>query len=279
MAINSIVTNASANVALRNLNNINSSMQTTQNRVSTGLRVANAVDSGSNFAIAQGIRTEIKALSAVNQGLNNAKGVGKVALAGATGVSNLIGDIRAKLTELSNEGITQDQRDILDADLNSLLGQAEDFITNSSFNGTNLLDDQAVTGITGVATLSGLDGGTLTITAHDIETTRAALEAAAPTDAATAQAVLGAASPFELFETAVNTALGGIGADVRALNLQTDFLQDITAATEEGLGNIVDADMARESARMTSLQVQQQLAVQTLGIINQAPNSMLALFR
>ena len=279
MAINSIVTNASANVALRNLNNINSSMQTTQNRVSTGLRVANAIDSGSNFAIAQGIRTEIKALSAVNQGLNNAKGVGKVALAGATGVSNLLGDIRAKLTELSNEGITQDQRDILDTDLTSLLGQAEDFITNSSFNGANLLDDQAVTGITGVTTLSGLDGGTLTVTGHDIETTRANLLAADTSTAALAQTALGAGAVFELFETAVNTALGGIGADVRALNLQTDFLQDITAATEEGLGNIVDADMARESARMTSLQVQQQLAVQTLGIINQAPNSLLGLFR
>ena len=279
MAVNSIITNSSSFVALRNLHSINSSMQTTQNRVSTGLRVSSAADDGANFAIAQGIRTEIKALSAVNQGLNNAKGVGKVALAGATGVSNLIGDIRAKLTELSNEGITQDQRDILDADLNSLLGQAEDFITNSSFNGTNLLDDQAVTGITGVATLSGLDGGTLTITAHDIETTRAALDAADTSTAALAQAALGAGAVFELFETEVNTALGGIGADVRALNLQTDFLQDITAATEEGLGNIVDADMARESARMTSLQVQQQLAVQTLGIINQAPNSMLGLFR
>jgi flagellin len=45
------------------------------------------------------------------------------------------------------------------------------------------------------------------------------------------------------------------------------------------LGNIVDADMARESARMTALQVQQQLSVQTLGIINQAPNSLLGLFR
>jgi flagellin len=86
-------------------------------------------------------------------------------------------------------------------------------------------------------------------------------------------------SEFTALETAVNSALGGLGADVRALNLQTDFLSDIAAATEEGLGNIVDADMARESARMTALQVQQQLSVQTLGIINQAPNSLLGLFR
>ena len=80
-------------------------------------------------------------------------------------------------------------------------------------------------------------------------------------------------------EEAVNSALGGLGADVRALELQTDFLNDISDATEEGLGNIVDADMARESARLTALQVQQQLAVQTLSIVNQAPQTLLGLFR
>ncbi|MED5365297.1 MAG: flagellin, partial [Pseudomonadota bacterium] len=101
MAIeNSVVTNASAFVALRNFSNITRDLDITQNRVSTGLRVASAIDDSSNFAIAQGIRAELKALSAVSQGLNNTKGVGKVALAGASGVSNLLGEIRAKLTEM-----------------------------------------------------------------------------------------------------------------------------------------------------------------------------------
>ena len=84
---------------------------------------------------------------------------------------------------------------------------------------------------------------------------------------------------FAALEEAVNTALGALGADVRALELQTDFLNDISDATEEGLGNIVDADMGRESARLTALQVQQQLSVQTLGIVNQAPQTLLGLFR
>ena len=84
---------------------------------------------------------------------------------------------------------------------------------------------------------------------------------------------------FAALEAAVNSALGELGADVRALELQTDFLNDISDATEEGLGNIVDADMARESARLTALQVQQQLAVQTLSIVNQAPQTLLGLFR
>jgi flagellin len=274
MAVNSIVTNASAFVALRNMTNITNSLQTTQNRVSTGLRVSNAIDDSSSFAIAQGIRTELKAYSAVSQGLNNTKGIGKVALAGTTGVSNLLGDIRAKMTELSNEGITAAQRTILASDFDKLMSQAGNFIANADFNGVNVLE----TAQTSISTLSNLNGGSLTLNHQDLQTTA---EALAAISVATGATITSAAitSEFTALETAVNTALGGLGADVRALNLQTDFLSDISSATEEGLGNIVDADMARESARMTALQVQQQLSVQTLGIINQAPNSLLGLFR
>jgi len=274
MAVNSIVTNASAFVALRNMTNITNSLQTTQNRVSTGLRVSNAIDDSSSFAIAQGIRTELKAYSAVSQGLNNTKGIGKVALAGTTGVSNLLGDIRAKMTELANEGITAAQRTILSSDFNKLMSQAGNFIANADFNGVNVLE----TAQTSISTLSNLNGGSLTLNKQDLQTTA---EALAAISVATGATITSAAitSEFAALETAVNSALGGLGADVRALNLQTDFLSDISSATEEGLGNIVDADMARESARMTALQVQQQLSVQTLGIINQAPNSLLGLFR
>jgi flagellin len=274
MAMNSIVTNASAFVALRNMTNITQSLQTTQNRVSTGLRVSNAIDDSSSFAIAQGLRTELKAYSAVSQGLNNAKGIGKVALAGTTGVSNLLGDIRAKMTELANEGITAAQRTILSSDFNKLMSQAGNFIANADFNGVNVLE----TAQTSISTLSNLNGGSLTLNKQDLQTTAAALAAISVSTGATVTSAA-ITSEFAALETAVNSALGGLGADVRALNLQTDFLSDISSATEEGLGNIVDADMARESARMTALQVQQQLSVQTLGIINQAPNSLLGLFR
>lgn len=274
MAMNSVVTNSSAFVALRNFNNISRDLDNTQNRVSTGLRVSSAIDDSSNFAIAQGIRTELKAISAVNQGLNNTKGVGKVALAGATGISNLLGDIRAKLTEMGNSGVTTVQRNILSADFNELMSQAGNFITNANFNGINMLTDSAAN----VATLSNLSSGTLTLGAQDLQTTTEALAATMTANTAgAAQTVI--TTQFAALEEAVNTALGALGADVRALELQTDFLNDISDATEEGLGNIVDADMGRESARLTALQVQQQLSVQTLGIVNQSPQTLLGLFR
>tara|TARA_R110002012_G_scaffold255160_1_gene434883 strand:+ start:734 stop:1561 length:828 start_codon:yes stop_codon:yes gene_type:complete len=274
MAIqNSVLTNPSSFVALRTLNGINRSLDTTQNRVSTGLKVAGALDNASNFAIAQGIRSELSAIDAVTSGLNNAKGIGNVAIAGVTGISNLLSDIRGKLTELANEGITTSQRTILTADFNELLSQAANFIANASFNGVNLIESGAGT----VNTLSNLAGGLLTLTAQSAVNTQVGSLAAATVGTATnAQSVI--ANQYSNLESVVNTALGSLGAEVRALNLQTTFLEEIRDATDEGLGNIVDADLARESARLTSLQVQQQLSTQTLGIANQRPQTLLGLF-
>ena len=272
---NSINTNPGVFVALRTLNSVNRDLDVSQNRVSTGLKVSGALDDASNFSIAQGIRGELKAIGAVTQGLNNAKGIGKVAIAGVTAVSDLLQNVRTKLTELSNEGITTAQRSILSDDFNQLLSQAANFIDNATFNGVNLLDTAAIS--TNINTLSNLAGGTLSLTAQDLRTTVVTLAGAAPADASAAQNVL--ANQYANLESVVNSALGSLGAEVRALDLQTSFLEQISDATEEGLGNIVDADLARESARLTALQVQQQLAIQTLGIANQRPQSILGLFR
>jgi len=270
---NSIITNTGAFTALRTLNSINRNLDTAQNRVSTGLKVTGALDNASSFAIAQGIRAELKAIDAVSQGLNNAKGVGNVAIAGATGVSDLLTDIRAKLTELSNEGITTAQRNILQDDFNALASQAASFVANATLNGIALL-----TGSTNINTLSNLSGGILSLTAQTNVGVQVRSIAAATLGTATnAQSVI--ANEFSNLESVVNSALGTLGAEVRALGLQTTFLEKIRDATDEGLGNIVDADLARESARLTSLQVQQQLSVQTLGIANQRPQSLLGLFR
>ncbi|MEQ8813738.1 MAG: flagellin [Thalassobaculum sp.] len=271
---NSINTNVGSFVALRNLNTVNRGLDQIQNRVSTGLKVAGALDDASNFSIAQGIRGELRAIGAVTQGLNNAKGIGKVAIAGTTAISDLMQTVRQKLTELSNEGITTAQRSILSDDFDQLLSQAANFIDNAVFNGVNLLDTAGTS--VNVNTLSNLAGGTLTLTAQDLRTQVGSLAAVSTGSASSAQAVL--ATQYSNLESVVNTALGSLGAEVRALELQTSFLEQISDATEEGLGNIVDADLARESAKLTAAQVQQQLSIQTLGIANQRPQTLLGLF-
>ena len=270
---NSVLTNVGAFTALRSLNQINRNLDIAQNRVATGTRVSSALDDASNFAVAQGLRAELKALDAVSQGLNNSKGAGNTAISGATGISTLLVDLRAKITEMANEGITTGQRNILRNDFNALVSQAANFVANSVFNGINLL-----TGNTNINTLSNLAGGNLSLTAQtNVGVQIRSIGAATIATATNAQSVI--ANEFDNLQSVVNVALGTLGSEVRALNLQTNFLEQVRDATSEGLGNIVDADLARESARLTSLQVQQQLSVQTLGIANQRPQALLGLFR
>lgn len=271
MAINSINTSSSVFASLRSINSINNSNATTQNRVSTGLRVTGALSNASNFAIGQGLRGELRAFSALTQGLNATTGTTSVATAGATSLSNLSSDIRVKLIELSNPGISAEQSSILQNDLSNLLNQAQDLVSNSSFNGTNLLQS----GATDVNTLANAEGGTVTVSAQG-----------AVGDAVTAlQGALGGdpntilQNEFATFESVLNGALGSLGADQRQIGQQNQSLQAIADATEEGLGNIVDADLGRESARLAAQSVQSQLSLQTFSIANNSRSSVLGLFR
>ena len=285
MASNSIITNPEAFVALSNLERTNQALSRTQQRISTGLKVSSAQDDASNFAIAQGIRGDVKALGAITQGLNNSKGIGNVALAGVTAISNLMQDIRQKLTELANGGISSAQRVIIKADYNQLMSQAMSFVDNANFNGQNLLISDAGN----VDTISNLNGTNLSLSSQSTATASAGSlvhlirslasgaigVTGAATDAGNAQSVI--LAQYKSLETAINTSLGQLGSEVRALDFQTEFLSTIVDATEVGLGNIVDADLARESAELTALQVRQQLGVQVLGIANQQPQILLSL--
>ena len=279
---NSIITNPEAFVALRNLERTNEKLSKTQERLSTGLKVTSATDDASNFAIAQGVRGDVRALGAITQGLNNSKGIGEIALAGVTAISDLLQDIRQKLTELANGGLTTAQRVIVKADFDKLMSQAYGFVSNSNFNGRNLLISDA----TNVNTISNLNGTNLTLTArsgpgsgvtHLIRSLAAATlgTTGAATDSVNAQSVI--VAQYTALETEINTSLGALGAEIRALKFQTDFLTTVNDSTEIGLGNIVDADLARESAELTALQVRQQLGVQVLGIANQQPQILLNL--
>ena len=279
---NSIVTNPEAFVALRNLERTNEKLSKTQERLSTGLKVTSATDDASNFAIAQGVRGDVRALGAITQGLNNSKGIGEIALAGVTAISDLLQDIRQKLTELANGGLTTAQRVIVKADFDKLMSQAYGFVSNSNFNGRNLLISNA----TNVNTISNLNGTNLTLTArsgassgitHLIKSLAGSTLGTdgAASNSSNAQSVI--AAQYTALETEINTSLGALGAEIRALKFQTDFLTTVNDSTEIGLGNIVDADLARESAELTALQVRQQLGVQVLGIANQQPQILLNL--
>jgi flagellin len=271
MAINSINTNSSVFSSLRSINSVNNSNSTTQNRVSTGLKVTGALSDASNFAIGQGLRGELKGISALSQGLNATTGVASVATAGATALSDLSSDIRVKLIELSNPGLSSDQSNILQNDLGALLNQAQGFVSNSGFNGTNLLES----GAGDLNALSNDAGDTVTVSGQGaVGDAVTALQGALGGDPATILQ-----NEFAALETSLNNALGSLGADQRQIGQQNQSLQAIADATEEGLGNIVDADLGRESARLAAQSVQSQLSIQTFNIANNSTSSLLGLFR
>jgi flagellin len=172
-----------------------------------------------------------------------------------------------------NAANTTAQQAILNADFQSLTTQINTFISNAVFNGRNLLSFAS----TSVNVIANIDGTTLTLrsqSAFSVASVSLGSQALSSTVAA-----YQALSSLALAEAAINVVLGQIGADTRTLNFQDQFISQLSDATNVGLGSIVDADMAKESARLQALQVKQQLGVQTLNIANQRPNILQQLFK
>jgi flagellin len=278
----SIRTNSESLTALRNFERAGTEVARSGREVSTGLKVQGAVDDASNFAIAQGIRGDVKSINAIIQGLNNAKGIARVALAGATAVSEIMIDIRQKITEGANEGNTTQQQAILQADYVELVEQMRQIMEDSEFNGVNILIEIAIPfnlvigQVNDVDVLSNLEGDTLRLNGQRLDLSYALLNVE---DISTPANALQALTVLEQEEARVANALGSLGANLRALELQTQQLTDTLDASEEGLGNIVDSDIARASADQASAEVRSQLSAQTLGIANRAPEIILSLFQ
>ena len=277
----SIQTNISSLIALTNFGKASTELDNISEVISTGLNISSSKDDSSNFSIAQGIRGEVKSIDAVIRGINNAKGIAKVAISGATAVSNLFQDIRQKVTDGSNAANTAAQQLLMQNDYTSLLQQMRQFMENSEFNGVNILIETNVPfntlvgAVKDVEVLKDLQGTSLTLEGQRLDLSYALLlqeDITTPTNASQTLTVL------LQEERRVNNAIASLGSNFRALEQQTRYLEILKDATETGLGNIVDADMARASAKLTSSQVRKELAAQTLNIANQSPEIFLGLF-
>ena len=272
---NSVLTHTSAVLALRTLKSINTESDAIQKHLSTGLRISGATDSASNYAIAQGLRSELAAFDAVNQGLRAVIGLTKVSMAAATSVSNTLKDMRAKAVEGRNEGLTDQQRVIVAADFIGMRDQLDDMVVNqASFNGRNILQD----GSSSVNVLINLQGDSYTIDNYEIQAINLQLGLPDANLDSVANATAAETYVVEAMGT-VSDALAGLGASTRFLEQQISFNESLTDATAEGLGNIVDADLARDSARFNALKVRNELSIQVVNIANQRPNVLLDLLR
>ncbi|HYF22836.1 MAG TPA: flagellin [Caulobacteraceae bacterium] len=276
MISNSVNTNVGAMIALQNLNATNMELAQTQNRINTGKRVSTAKDDGAIWAIAQSQRADVKALGAVRQSLDRGVSAVDVALAAGETVSDLLIQMKEKALAASDTSLDATARSALNEDFKALRDQIAKVVTNADFNGTNLLK----TGATNLAALANADATSkLTVQAEIM-----ALGGAIVTIGATASfnTATQAATLIATAETSINNvsaALARLGTKSKALELHANFVSKLSDTLEAGVGNLVDADLAKESAKLQALQTKQQLGVQALSIANQAPQMILSLFR
>jgi flagellin len=284
----SVNTNIGAMAALQSLNETTKGLGQTQNRINTGLNVASTKDDSAKYAIAQKLRGDIGGLSAVTSSLSRAKSTVDVAVAGAEQVSDLVNQMKSKATEASDAGLDTKSRTAIGSDLVALKKQINSIVSSSDFNGTNLLKSD--TGSTGKvsALMSTTGSSTLDVANVDLEADATTAMGASGTDTTLtdlSNATTGAAAATTLatklgtFFDSVNTKLSTLGSAARQVDGQMSFVSKLSDAITGGIGNLVDADLAKESAKLQALQVKQQLGVQALSIANQAPQSITSLFR
>ena len=289
----SVNTNVGAMAALQSLNATNKGLETTQSRINTGLEVSSTKDDSAKYVIAQTLRGSLGKLSAVNSSLNNAKSVTDTAIAGAEQISDLVNQMKSKALEASDTGLDVESRTAISKDLLSLKAQIGTIIEGSDFNGTNLLKDTGTPATDGkVSALQSIATGAAALTVSNQGFTALATAAfgatgtdTAITDLQNATSATGAAAASTLsgnldtFFSAVKTSLSELGSASRKIEGQISFTSKLSDVVESGIGNLVDADLAKESAKLQALQVKQQLGLQALSIANQAPQSIMSLFR
>ena len=272
----SVNTNVGAMIALQNLNATNAQLATTQNRINTGKSVATAKDNGAIWAIAQGQRAEIGALGAVKQSLDRGVAAVDVALAAGETVSDLLLQMKEKALAATDASLKTAARAALNEDFVALRDQIASVTSNAEFNGVNLLE----TGATGFQALANAQGtSTLTVGAEvmALGSTNVTVTASQAIDTLSDAAASLAAVTASI--DLVSGALARLGTNSKALSTHITFVGKLSDALESGVGNLVDADLAKESAKLQALQTKQQLGVQALGIANQTPQLVLSLFR
>jgi len=276
MALNSVNTNVGAMVALQNLQKTNAQLATTQNRINTGLAIGSAKDNGAIWAIAQSQRAESSSLNAVKSSLQRGQSTIDVALAAGESVSDLLTQMQSLALSASDASLGTTARASLNEDFKNLRDQIKTVVANAGFDGTNLLG----TGTAGFKALANAKG-TSTI---DVGQQNMALSGAIVTVAAAGvvNTVTTAKAMITTVETSiknVSTALSKLGTASKAFENHLTFVGKLQDSLDAGVGNLVDADLAKESARLQSLQTKQQLGVQALSIANSSTSILLGLFR
>ena len=293
----SINTNVNAMAALQSMNKTNKGLDQVQSRISSGMNVASTKDDSATFITAQRLRGKLSDTKAVTSSLNNAKSVVDVAVSATEQISDAVNTMKTLAKQAADTTITDAQRGAYNDQFKAQIAQITTFVKSAEFNGTNLLDSTFTAGQKTVSALQSLSGAenapdTLAVGNQGLDLTATGTDP--DPDAATpVVGVLGQTSTISTASKAkgmekllnkyidekVQPALTNLGTASRKIDQQLSFNTKVADTLESGIGNLVDADMAKEAAKLTALQTKQQLGMQALSIANQGPQSIGQLFR
>lgn len=275
MPLNSVNTNVGAMIALQSLNAINGELNTVLRRISTGQKVSSARDDPAAWAIAQTQRAESRALTAVMGSLQRGQSIADVALSGAETISDLLVQMKEKALAASDPTLSATDKAALSEDYVALRKQIDRAASTAEFGGVNLIASGSAGAVRALTNASG--SSTLDIDHVDLSTTGGAISGTV----ADLTGTIGAAELANIDSAirSVNAAAAKFGTGAKSLDRHLTFVGKQQDVIDAGVGRLVDADLARESARLSALQVQQQLAVMALGIANRGPSMLLQLFR
>jgi flagellin len=279
MPLNSVNTNTSAMAALTNLAATQMDLSTTQNRINTGLKVASAKDNGAIWAIAQNQRATSGSLDAVKDSLQRASSTVDVALSAGASVSDLLLQMKQKALAASDTTLDTNSRTALNDDFKSLRDQITKAVTNADFNGANMLKN----GGAQIQALANADGSqVISVQAQDLSlgaSGGALANITSTSSIGTQTTAFNMIATVDSAITSVSSALSKLGTGSKALSSHLSFVGKLQDTIDAGVGNLVDADLAKESAKLQALQTKQQLGVQALSIANQSSSILLGLFR
>ena len=272
----SVNTNVGAMAALQSLNQTQTDLQMTQSHINSGLKVATAKDNGAVYAIAQNMRGNVAGYAAVSDSLNRGVSTVDVAISAGQSISDLLNELKGKALAAADSSLDTASRNALNADFTALRDQITTIVQNASFNGTNLVDGttanfQALASADGTKKITAA-GQTLKLSGAIVTvktTSTISTQAKASTMVSTVNASI----------QNVNASLAKLASGSKKFSIQASFVSKLVDTLNAGIGNLVDADMAVESAKLQSLQVKQQLGIQALSIANAAPSITLSLFR
>ena len=271
----SVNTNTGAMVALQYLNQTQGQLAQTQSAINSGMTVATARDNGAVFAIAQNERAQVAGYQAVTSSLNNGTSSIDVALSAGQSISDLLIQMKQQALSASDASLDTASRQALNSSFQALLGQITTIVTNATFNGFNLVNGSTQQ----LTALASADGSRrITVAAQNMSLSGSVVTVATAASISTMASASTLVATIQTSLTNVDAALAKLSSGAAKFSIQGTFTQNLSDTLTTGIGNLVDANMAQESASLQALQVKQQLGIQALSIANQAPQSILSLF-